>query len=96
LFAYTHGSISAFYHIYSFLCGYLKRPTFIHTQGVTEEFGDTFRKCERKSGFKFDRMHFGGLLSHIYENPVEREVDLTARIISVFANIKRETRQVQC
>jgi hypothetical protein len=59
LLAYTHGSISAFEQIYSFLCGYLKRLTFIHTQGVAEEFGDTFRKCERKSGFSFDRMHFG-------------------------------------
>jgi hypothetical protein len=46
-FAYTQRSISAFDQIYSFLCGYFKQTTFIHRQGVTKEFGDTLRYCER-------------------------------------------------
>jgi hypothetical protein len=44
-----------------------------------------------KGASKFDRMLCRRLVSHIYENPVETEVGLTARIISVCANIKKNT-----
>jgi len=33
-------------------------------------------------------------MNHIYENPVETEVDLVARIISVYVNIKKYTRYI--
>jgi hypothetical protein len=38
---------------------------------------------------KFDRMTWGHLMSHIYENPLETEVDLIARISPVCVNIKK-------
>jgi hypothetical protein len=41
-----------------------------------------------KSAYKFDRMIWDRLMSHVNENPVEREVDLITRILSVCVNSK--------
>jgi hypothetical protein len=42
-----------------------------------------------KGTSKFDRMVWGCLASHIYENPVETEVDLIGRISSVCVNFQK-------
>jgi len=39
-----------------------------------------FRDCEKKGAYKFDRMIWCDLMSHVYENPVEIEVYQIARI----------------
>ena len=51
---------------------------------------DTLTEIVRgKGASKFDRMIWGRLMNDIYENPVETEVDLIARILSVYINIKK-------
>jgi hypothetical protein len=39
-------------------------------------------------------MLWGRLMNHIYENPVETEVDLLVRILSVSVNIKKYARYI--
>jgi hypothetical protein len=43
---------------------------------------------------KIDRIVWVRLVSHIYENPVETEVDLIARISPVFVNFEKYVRYI--
>jgi len=55
----------------------------INTQGVSEKF-ETFPEIvKRNVCSKIDKIIWGRLMIHIYENPLESEVDLIARITSV-------------
>ena len=65
------------------LCGYHRLPIRINTQDVTEEFRHT-EIVGGKGASKFD-----SLMKHIYENPVETEVGLIARILSVCVKIHK-------
>jgi hypothetical protein len=51
---------------------------------------ETLSEIVRGKGVSnFDRMLWGRLMSYIYEKPVETEVYLLARILSVCVNIKK-------
>jgi hypothetical protein len=82
-FPYTSQSTSLIGSLDFFPLGYLKHPIY-EIQNVLQKIWIYLRDSE-----KFPRMIWGRLMSQIYENPLETEVDVIARISPGFASIEK-------
>jgi hypothetical protein len=92
-FAYTRRSISVFGKL---LLVALELPLKSHTLN-TQDINSWETYSEIVSGkwaSKTDRIFLGRLMSHIYENREETEVDLIAIILSVYVNIQKYARYI--